>query len=82
MKIAEHDEFQKFFSYGTLIHAKGEVVENPQDGRRLKIKWEPQLLNKLWYYDTFTRNLIYISDRNWARTSFLEFLMDDKPQDM
>ena len=67
------------------IKAVGEVTENPGDGRRLKVDWEPMLPPREWYFYTHRRTIWKVQPSSGASPknadALIRFALDCEPQD-
>ena len=68
-----------------MIKAVGEVTENPGDGRRLKVAWDPVLPPREWYFYTHRRTIWKVQRSSGAlpeaSAALIRFALDGEPQD-
>lgn len=67
----------------TQIKAIGTVIENPGDGKSLKVSWQRSTPEKKWYFYTSLKTIWPINkDTNWQSEQLINFTFDDQPQDI
>ncbi|PIT64368.1 hypothetical protein BHC47_10265 [Snodgrassella alvi] len=67
----------------TQIKAIGTVIENPGDGKSLKVSWQKSTPEKKWYFYTSLKTIWPINkDTNWQSEQLINFTFNDQPQDI
>lgn len=67
----------------TQIKAIGTVIENPGDGKSLKVSWQKSTPEKKWYFYTSLKTIWLVNkDTNWQSEQLINFTFDDQPQDI
>lgn len=67
----------------TQIKAIGTVIENPDDGKSLKVSWQRSTPEKKWYFYTSLKTIWPVNkDTNWQSEQLINFTFDDQPQDI
>lgn len=67
----------------TQIKAIGTVIENPGDGKSLKVSWQRSTPEKKWYFYTSLKTIWLVNkDTNWQSEQLIDFIFDDQPQDI
>lgn len=67
----------------TQIKAIGTVIENPGDGKSLKVSWQRSSPEKKWYFYTSLKTIWPVNkDTNWQSEQLINFTFDDQPQDI
>lgn len=67
----------------TQIKAIGTVIENPDDGKSLKVSWQKSTPEKKWYFYTSLKTIWPVNkDTNWQSEQLINFTFDDQPQDI
>lgn len=67
----------------TQIKAIGTVIENPGDGKSLKVSWQRSTPEKKWYFYTSLKTIWPVNkDTNWQSEQLINFTFDDQPQDI
>lgn len=65
------------------IKAIGTVIENPGDGKSLKVSWQKCIPEKKWYFYTSLKTIWLVNkDTNWQSEQLINFTFDDQPQDI
>jgi len=64
------------------IKAIGAIIENPDDGRRVKVKWEPVEFLREWYFYTNRSTVWRVVPDDWTSEGLIAFAFDRKPQDI
>ena len=65
----------------TQIKAIGTVIENPGDGKSLKVSWQRSTPEKKWYFYTSLKTIWPVNkDTNWQSEQLINFTFDDQPQ--
>ncbi|MBI0133674.1 AAA family ATPase [Snodgrassella sp. W8132] len=65
----------------TQIKAIGTVIENPDDGKSLKVSWQKSIPEKKWYFYTSLKTIWPVNkDTNWQSEQLINFTFDDQPQ--
>jgi 5-methylcytosine-specific restriction protein B len=67
------------------IKAVGEVVSNPQNGKRLEVAWQKNFEPKDWYFFTYRGTFWRVNEQGqwWSQyaSKLIEFAFNSKPQD-
>ncbi|ORF00502.1 hypothetical protein BGH95_08515 [Snodgrassella alvi] len=67
----------------TQIKAIGTVIENPGDGKSLKVSWQKSTPEKKWYFYTSLKTIWLVNkDTNWQSEQLINFTFNDQPQDI
>lgn len=67
----------------TQIKAIGTVIENPDDGKSLKVSWQKSIPEKKWYFYTSLKTIWPVNkDTNWQSEQLINFTFNDQPQDI
>ena len=67
----------------TQIKAIGTVIENPGDGKSLKVSWQKCTPKKKWYFYTSLKTIWLVNkDTKWQSEQLINFTFDDQPQDI
>lgn len=64
------------------IKAVGTVTENPGDGRRLKVAWQPMSEPREWYFHTHRGTVWRVEPDDWKRENLIAFAFEGKEQDI
>ncbi len=64
------------------IKAVGTVTANPNDGRRVQVKWAEKQTPREWYFYTNRRTLWLVTPGDWMNDALIAFAFDNKPQDI
>ena len=64
------------------IKATGTVLENSEDGRRLKVAWTPVEPPREWYFYTYRGKIWEVSNKNWRSEALIKFAFDNHAQDI
>ena len=64
------------------IKAVGVVIDNPGDGRRLKVDWTPVEPHREWYFYTYQRTVWRVVRRNLRSESLIGFAFEGQDQDI
>ena len=64
------------------IKAVGTILENPGDGRRLKVNWQPLESAKEWYFYTNRGTVWRVEAGSWEAEALLSFTFSGKAQDI
>lgn len=65
-----------------LIKAIGIVKENLDDGRVVKVDWEPLGPTREWYFSTSQSTIWRVSPSDWMSTNLIDFAFNGEPQDI
>ena len=63
------------------IKAIGEITENPNDGRQLKVSWTKVAPFREWYFYTSRRTIWRVSAGEWSKNALIEFTFENATQD-
>lgn len=64
------------------IKAIGVITNNPQDGERVKVHWQPTDGVREWYFYTYRSTIWRVVPGKWSADALIEFAFNDKPQDI
>ena len=64
------------------IKAIGTVLDNPGDGRHLKVDWTRIKPPREWYFYTYSRTVWKVSNSRWQSDALICFAFDNVPQDI
>lgn len=64
------------------IKATGVVTENPQDGERVKVQWQPADGVREWYFYTYRPTVWRVVPGEWNADALIEFAFEGRPQDI
>jgi 5-methylcytosine-specific restriction protein B len=64
------------------IKAIGEVVENLNDGRRVRVEWTRVEPPREWYFFTHRGTVWRVLPGNWHEDGLISFAFDKQPQDI
>ena len=64
------------------IKAIGVITENPQDGERVKVQWQPADGVREWYFYTYRPTIWRVVPGEWNADALIEFAFNGKPQDI
>ena len=64
------------------IKAVGTIIENPGDGKRVKVSWTKIDPVREWYFYTHRTTVWRVQPDNWASDALISFAFDGKPQDI
>ena len=64
------------------IKAIGTVIENPGDGRRVRVKWTRIEPPREWYFFTHRATIWRVLPGDWAADALIAFAFDGQPQDL
>ena len=64
------------------IKATGLVMENPGDGRHLKVDWASVDQLREWYFYTCPRKVWKVLPGDWRTDGLIDFTFNNKPQDI
>ena len=64
------------------IKAIGIISENPQDGERVKVQWQPADGVREWYFYTYRPTIWRVVPGEWNADALIEFAFNGKPQDI
>jgi 5-methylcytosine-specific restriction protein B len=64
------------------IKAVGTVVENPGDGRRVKVNWTQFDPPREWYFYTYRLTISRVLPGDWEADALIGFTFEGKPQDL
>lgn len=64
------------------IKAVGIITENPQDGERVKVQWQPAERIREWYFYTYQQTIWCVAAGEWAADALIAFAFENKPQDI
>ena len=64
------------------IKATGTVIENPEDGRHLKVDWTPVEPAREWYFYTYRRTVWRVFPGRWANDELISFVFEGKGQEI
>ena len=64
------------------IKATGTIVENPGDGRRIRVQWQNFNSPSEWYFYTYQRTIWKITPGDWKSDALIDFTFNNKPQDL
>jgi len=64
------------------IKAIGVITENPQDGERVKVQWQPSDGVREWYFYTYRPTIWRVVPGEWNADALIEFAFNGKPQDI
>jgi 5-methylcytosine-specific restriction protein B len=63
------------------IKAVGTVLENPNDGKRVKVAWDPEFVTRDWYFYTYRTTLVRADIEREDARRLVDFAFRGKPQD-
>lgn len=64
------------------IKATGVITENPQDGERVKVQWQPADGLREWYFYTYRATIWRVVSGEWNAEALIAFAFEGKPQDI
>jgi 5-methylcytosine-specific restriction protein B len=64
------------------IKAIGVITDNPQDGERVKVQWQPADGVREWYFYTYRPTIWRVVPGEWNADALIEFAFNGKPQDI
>ncbi len=64
------------------IKAIGTIVENYNDGKRVKVDWTKVEPVREWYFNTHRGTVWRVVPGEWMADALIAFTFDDKPQDI
>ena len=64
------------------IKATGVIIENPQDGERVKVQWQPADGVREWYFYTYRPTIWRVVPGERNADALIEFAFNGKPQDI
>ncbi len=64
------------------IKATGVITENPQDGERVKVQWQPADGVREWYFYTYRPTIWRVVPGEWNADALIGFTFEGKPQDI
>jgi 5-methylcytosine-specific restriction protein B len=64
------------------IKAVGRVIENLNDGKRVRVAWTRQDPPREWYFYTHRETIWRVMPGNWMSDGLLAFAFEGKPQDV
>ncbi len=62
------------------IKAVGEITENANDGRTVKVRWEPLGAPREWYFFTGRTTIWEVRPVDWARQALIDYAFNGIPQ--
>lgn len=66
---------------GMRIKATGTILENPGDGRRVRVAWDPPTAPRDWFFYTYRTTLVRADPENDKARALIDFTFADVPQD-
>ncbi|WP_239325537.1 AAA family ATPase [Snodgrassella gandavensis] len=64
------------------IKAIGTVIDNPGDGKSLKIEWQKCTPEKKWYFYTSLKTIWQVNISSWQSEQLVNFTFHNQPQDI
>ncbi len=64
------------------VKALGVILDNPQDGERVQVQWQPAEGVREWYFYTFRATIWRVMPGDWMNDSLIAFAFDKQPQDV
>ncbi len=64
------------------IKAVGKVIENPGNGRLVKVEWRYSDQPREWYFYTFRGSIWRVSRDSWDKEALIDFTFSERPQDI
>ncbi|MDT3671791.1 MAG: AAA family ATPase [Aromatoleum sp.] len=64
------------------IKAVGTIVENPQDGERVEVQWQPGEGVREWYFYTYRPTIWRVLPGDWRNDALIAFAFGKQPQDI
>lgn len=64
------------------IKAIGIITENPQDGERVKVRWQPADGVREWYFYTYRPTIWRVVPGEWNADALIAFAFEGKSQDI
>ena len=64
------------------IKAAGIIIDNPQDGERVKVQWQLQEGTREWYFYTYRATIWRVMPGEWDTDALIAFAFENKPQDI
>ena len=66
---------------GMRIKATGTILENPGDGKRVLVAWDPPTQPRMWYFYTYRKTLIRADLTHEMARALVDFTFSSVPQD-
>jgi 5-methylcytosine-specific restriction protein B len=63
------------------IKAIGTILENMNDGRRVRVQWHPVEPEREWYFYTYRRTIWRVTPGQWMPDALIAFAFDGAEQD-
>jgi 5-methylcytosine-specific restriction protein B len=63
------------------IKATGTILENPGDGKRVRVAWDPMTAPRKWFFYTYRTTLVRADTTNAMARALIGFTFSAKPQD-
>ena len=64
------------------VKALGVILDNPQDGERAQVQWQPAEGVREWYFYTFRATIWRVVPGDWMNDALIAFAFDKQPQDV
>ncbi len=64
------------------IKARGVITDNPGDGARVRVQWEPNFKQRDWYFYTYRNTIWRVSLGHEPADRLIAFTFQDEPQDL
>ena len=64
------------------IKAVGEIIDNMNDGKRVRVKWEMLESKREWFFYTYRPTVWRVVPGDWKADGLLAFTFDEQPQDI
>ncbi|NMG56574.1 AAA family ATPase [Aromatoleum aromaticum] len=64
------------------VKALGVILDNPQDGERVQVQWQPAEGVREWYFYTFRATIWRVVPGDWMNDALIAFAFDKQPQDV
>ena len=64
------------------LKARGTVIENPDDGHRVKVSWEPEFEQRDWYFYTYRATIWRLRPGEEFSDRLINFAFFDEVQDL
>ena len=64
------------------IKAIGTIVENPNNGKRVRVDWTRFSTGREWYFYTYRKTVWRVRPGDWTADGLIGFAFEDKPQDV
>lgn len=64
------------------IKATGTIIENMDDGYRLKVDWQRVSPNREWYFYTYQGTVWKVTPGDWKTDGLIAFSFQNKPQEI